>query len=167
MLLAHLEYQLDNSILTQRTLRLRVGADDVAQACDRATRKLAPKVQANGFRKGRAPLEAVRRQFWSRIAAESFDELRRAAIDQSMQHLEPADKPFLPPEVVERDKVKLRYAEPLEFAVKYLIDPTGISASPRQPESAQGAAQPGSAIDHPALQAPGIPRGPALPQIPQ
>ncbi len=55
MQIAHLEFQLDESIPTQRTLRLRIGAQDICIFMDRVAAKLKPDVSVPGFRKGKAP----------------------------------------------------------------------------------------------------------------
>ena len=166
MLIAHLEYALDNSIMTQRTLRLRVGRDDVAQCMDRVATKLRITSVVPGFRKGKAPLPLVRKHLQDRIAAEAFQELKRAGLDQVMKKLDDADKPFIPPEVLDEAKIKLKYGEELEFAVKYLIDPSGMSRNPQQPEFQQGAVVPGASVQQAMPQFPGAASGPGLPSIP-
>ncbi|MBN2081234.1 trigger factor family protein, partial [bacterium] len=152
MQIAHLEYKLDNTILTQRTLHLRVGAQDVRLAIDQAARKIRGEVEVPGFRKGKAPLAQVRKHHRERVHDEAFRELRKAAQDQVMKQLPDQDKPFIPPEVVDRDKVKLSYGKQLEFALKYMVDPAGVGKNPEQPEFDQGSVRPGSQISHPSGQ---------------
>jgi hypothetical protein len=166
MLLAHLEYVLDDSIMTQRTLRLRVGAGDVAQTLDRVAGKLQKTAVVPGFRKGRAPLARVRAHLQKRVAAEAFQELKRAALDQVLPKLGEADRPFIPPEVLDAEKVRLKYGQALEFAVKYLIDPSGMGRNPQQPQFEQGAVMPGAAAMAAEPSTPGLVRGPQLPAVP-
>ena len=167
MQIAHLEFQIDESILTQRTLRLRIGVGDVRVVMDRIARKLRDDLEVQGFRKGSAPLTKVLVHHQTRIAAEAFDELKRAAIDQVLKQLPDASQPFLPPEVIERDKVKVRYNRPLEFAVKYMVDPSGIGKNPENPIPQQGQVMGGHQIMQNQPGAMGIPQSPNLPQAPQ
>ena len=99
------------------------------------------------------------------MTARAFEELKSSALEQVFAKLEAKDKPLTPPEVMERDKLHIKAGAPLEFAVKYLIDPSAISSHPEQPDQ-QGAVLRGSQINHPAAHNMGIPRGPILPAIP-
>jgi hypothetical protein len=166
VLIAQLEYSLDNSIMTQRTLRLRIGAADVALALDRVAGRLRRTAVVPGFRRGKAPLARVRVHLQERVAAEAFQELKRAALDQVLKQLDEADRPFIPPEVLAEDKLRVRYGEELEFALKYLIDPTGMAQHPQQPQAGQGAVMPGAQTPQFGLQMPGAARGPGLPTLP-
>ena len=80
------------------------------------------------------------------------------------QKLDTKDKPLIPPEVLDRDKLLIKQSQPLEFAVKYLIDPSAISSQPEQPDQ-QGAVVRGSEVNHPVMKGMGIPLGPQLPAI--
>ena len=168
MPIAQLEYKLDSSILTQRTLHLRVGEADVRIFCDQEAFRLRRKVSVPGFRRGNAPLPLLRKHHWKRIEDRAFSELKRAALEQVFSLLQKPDQPFLPPEVLQPNGIKLHYGQPLEFAVKYLTDPTSITTNPQIPQPQQGAVIPGHQIQHPALGGQGIPEGPRLPnaQIP-
>lgn len=167
MQIAQLEFQLDDSILTQRTLRLRIGTHDVKLAVDRAAGKLRKEVEVPGFRMGKAPLALVRKHHRRRVNGDAFQELKQAAIEQVLKQLPDKDQPFLPPEVLERDKVKVWYGRSLELAVKYMVDPAGLGKNPEQPAQQQGAVIPGSQVNHPAAGPMGVPSGPQLPSAPQ
>lgn len=199
--IAELEFALDDSILTQRVLWLRIGARDVCDFADRASMKLRAKVPLQGFRRNRAPLSVVRKHYWPRLREQTFAELKRAALQQVFKLLDEKDQPFLPPEVVLDRELpeavrtfreplaahpklaplpltasangsqglhpakRLKYGEPLQFAVKYLVDPGGMAKSPEAPN-----VQAGGLVQ---LQQPGqtgmpmgVPAGPALPSIP-
>jgi FKBP-type peptidyl-prolyl cis-trans isomerase (trigger factor) len=165
MFISQLEYALDDSILTQRTLRLRIGAEDVALFCNQAAAKLKDKAVVPGFRKGKAPLARVKAHLRDALHARVFEELKSSAIEQVFAKLDAKDKPLIPPEVLERDKVHIRDGKPLEFAVKYLIDPSAISSQPEQPDQ-QGALLRGNEVNHPVTRGMGIPMGPDLPLPP-
>jgi hypothetical protein len=164
MLIAQLEYALDDSILSQRTLRLRIGAEDVALACRREASELKPKAIVPGFRKGKAPLGRVLTHMWDKITPRAFEKLKSAALEQVLSKLEAKDKPLTPPEVLEGEKITIKDGEPLEFGVKYLIDPSAISSHPEQPDQ-QGAVVRGSEVNHPVTRGMGIPLGPQLPGV--
>lgn len=166
MQIAQLEFQLDNSILTQRKLRLRIGAQDVIIAINQAATKLKPDVSAPGYRKGKAPLGLIRKHHAKRVKHDAFEELRKAAIEQVLKQLPKQDQPFLPPEVQDRNKVLVSYGKPLTFEVHYMIDPTGVGQNPEQPQQDQGGVMSGYQVDHPARGSMGIPGGPQMPQMP-
>ena len=168
MQLAQLQYRLDDAILSQRTLHIRVGEIDVCQAMDRAVSRIRRKVAVPGFRKGKAPAKVVRAHHSAYVENAAFEDLRQAALEQVVKKLEPKDRPFLPAEVVDRDKLRLEYGKPLEFSVQYLVDPSGMSASPEQPGQqfnplAQVHAR---ASAGPAVGVPGAPRLPSVPTPP-
>lgn len=164
MFIAQLEYALDDSILTQRILRLRIGAEDVALFCNQAAAKLQGKAVVPGFRRGKAPLKRVVSHLWTEVTARAFDELKSSALEQVFQKLDAKDKPLIPPEVLDRDKLSIKQGQQLEFAVKYLIDPSAISSQPEQPDQ-QGAVVRGSEVNHPVTRGMGIPLGPELPSL--
>ena len=166
MQIAQLEYQLDNAILTKRKLRLRIGAMDVVMAMDQVAGRLKPDVSVPGYRKGKAPLPLIRKHHAKRVKHEAFEELRKAAVEQVLKQLPKADQPFLPPEVLERDKVLVTYNKPLTFEVQYMIDPTGVGQNPEHPQPEQGAVLPGSQIQSHATGPMGIPQGPQAPGAP-
>jgi FKBP-type peptidyl-prolyl cis-trans isomerase (trigger factor) len=165
MQIAELEYLLEDAIPTQRTLHLRIGEPDVRLACEREAQLLQPKAVVPGFRKGRAPLKRILVHHWPEISTRAFSALRQAAEEQVFAKLEPQDKPFTPPEVLEPGKIVLKLDQPLEFSLKYLVDPTLIGAHPEQPEQ-QGAVLRGNEMQPPRAQPLGIPLGPRLPSIP-
>lgn len=166
MQIAHLEFKLDSSILTQRKLYFRIGPHDVSLALDQAARKIRDEVSAPGFRKGKAPVALIRKHHRKRVHGDAFNELRQAAQDQVFKQLEDRDKPFLPTEMIDREKLKLRYGRPLEFGIKYMVDPAGIGQRPEHPQPEQGAVIPGAQVNHSAVGPPGVPAGPQLPSAP-
>lgn len=164
MLIAQLQYQLDNSILTQRTLHLRIGEGDVRVYCDIEADKLQDKLSVPGFRRGRAPLILMRKVNWKHVQPRAFAELKRDALEQVFRLLDKADQPLTPPEVLAESQLRMRYGQALEFAVKYLVDPSGLSANPQQPQALANVAPPISAALAGLPQ--GVPSGPQLPSLP-
>jgi hypothetical protein len=175
--LAQLQYKLDDSILTQRALHIRIGEVDTRVAIDRAAQQLKPRVEVPGFRKGKAPLARVRTHHRARIEAMAFSELKSAALEQVFKQLEAKDKPFLPPEVVEPESVRLRYGKELEFQVRYMVDPSGIGSRPEQAgehfdplreiHSRVATGLPQGIPGGPKLPAvPNVPSAPGMPQLP-
>jgi hypothetical protein len=163
--LVQLQYGLDDAILSQRTLYIRVGEADVRQAMDRAVSRIRRKAVVPGFRKGKAPAKVVRAHHSAYVENRAFEEIRQAAMEQIVKKLEAKDRPFLPTEVVDRDSVRLAYGKPLEFSVQYLVDPSGMSSRPEQPgQQFNPLAQLHARVS--AGPAMGIPGGPALPAIP-
>jgi FKBP-type peptidyl-prolyl cis-trans isomerase (trigger factor) len=163
--IAHLEFQLDDSVLTQRILRLRVGAEDVSRAMDRVAKKIQPEVSVPGFRKGKGPTHLIRKHFGGRISAEVIEELKRAALEQVLPQVKEEDKPFIPPDLLDRDNIRLRYGQPLEFAIRYLVDP---SARDSQPEAKHDEFDPLSGLHQQNSRSlpTGVPGGPRLPSAP-
>jgi hypothetical protein len=160
--IVQLQYKLDDSVMTQRTLHIRVGESDVKMFMDRVTQRLKQKAEVPGFRRGKAPLPVVRKHYMARVKALAFEDLRYAAVDQAVSKLEEKDRPFLPPEVVNRDKVKIEYGEALEFQVSYLIEPSGIAKRPDKPHLKFD-----PLADLHNRNAPGLPRGiPSAPRVP-
>jgi hypothetical protein len=147
-------------------LRLRIGAADVALACEHAARELQATAAVPGFHTGKAPLALIRKHHAARVEAGAFSSLKHDALEQVFAKLPEKDRPFTPPEVPEQKSIKLQHNRPLEFAVKYLVDPTGLSRQPEHPEAEQGATLPGSQVQHPILHTMGIPLGPRLPAVP-
>ena len=165
MPIAELKYLLEDAIPTQRTLRLRIGPSDVRLACEHEAQLLKPKAVVPGFRKGRAPLQRILLHLWDEVSARALRELRRVAEEQVFAKLEQKDKPFTPPELLAPEKIVLKLHQPLEFSLKYLVDPALIGSSPEQPDQ-QGAVVRGNEVQQPRAQPLGIPLGPRLPSIP-
>jgi hypothetical protein len=162
MQIAELQYQLDDSIPVQRILRLKVGATDVCIFMDRAASELRKEVVVPGFRKGKGPLWMVRKQYSKQVGARAFQEIKQASFDQALKLLRDEDQPFLPPENVDGEGSAITYGKPLEFAVRYLIDPSGISKSPEQPTTGFDPLRPADVGRSTPLPM-GVPAGPTLP----
>jgi hypothetical protein len=165
MQIAELRFQLDDSLPVQRILRLMVGTDDVSACIDRIAGELREKVAVPGFRKGKGPLWLVRRHYAKQVGAKAFEELKRAALDQVIKQLKDEDKPFLPPELLEGQDTRIKYGMPLEFGLRYLVDPSGMG---KNPEAPQAGFDPMAATQRamPSGRPLGVPEGPRLPSAP-
>ncbi len=86
-------------------------------------------------------------------------------MEQVQGQLKDEDKPFIPPELVDRDKLRVIYGAPLEFALKYLVDPSGIG---NRPEAKHDEFDPLAAVHQQTQRRlpTGVPTGPQIPAAP-
>ena len=163
--LVQLAFNIDKSIPSKRTLQLRFGPHDVQAALHQAAAKLRPKVEVPGFRKGKAPIAQVLRHHRARVQVNAVSTLRQSALDEILPKLEQGDQPLTPPKP-EGTPPRLRRGQGATMSVSYLVDPTGISRNPENPQAGQGAVIPGTQALASIPQPMGIPAGPKLPQAP-
>jgi trigger factor len=79
----------------ERRLQISVSAAKVADAKDRATRRVAQQVRLPGFRPGKAPAAVVRKKFATEIEQEAIEQLMREAYASVIESekLEPVTQP--------------------------------------------------------------------------
>src|SRR5579862_5239510 len=79
----------------ERRLQISVSPDRVADARERATRRVAQQVRLPGFRPGKAPAAVIRKKFATEIQQEALDALMREAYQSVIEteHLEPVTQP--------------------------------------------------------------------------
>ncbi len=79
----------------ERHLKISVSAAKVADAKERAARRVAQQVRLPGFRPGKAPAAVVRRKFAGEIQQEAIEQLMREAYDSVIESekLEPVTQP--------------------------------------------------------------------------
>jgi trigger factor len=79
----------------ERRLQISVSADNVADAKERAARRVAQQVRLPGFRPGKAPAAVVRKKFASEIQQEALEALMREAYQSVIEteKLEPVTQP--------------------------------------------------------------------------
>lgn len=79
----------------ERRLQISVSATRVAEAKERAAKRVAQTVRLPGFRPGKAPAAVVRKKFAQEIEAEALDQLMREAYTSVLESekLEPITQP--------------------------------------------------------------------------
>ncbi len=79
----------------ERRLQISVSASHVAEAKERAAKRVAQTVRLPGFRVGKAPAAVVRKKFAQEIEAEAVDQLMREAYTHVIESekLEPITQP--------------------------------------------------------------------------
>jgi trigger factor len=79
----------------ERRLQISVSAAKVADAKERATRRVAQQVRLPGFRPGKAPAAVVRKKFATEIEQEAIEQLMREAYASVIESekLEPVTQP--------------------------------------------------------------------------
>jgi trigger factor len=102
----------------ERRLQISVSADNVADAKERATRRVAQQVRLPGFRPGKAPAAVVRKKFASEIQQEALEALMREAYQSVIEteQLEPITQPHA-------HDVKFAEGEALTFELHCEVKP--------------------------------------------
>ena len=102
----------------ERRLSISVSADRVADARERAAKRVAQKVRLPGFRPGKAPAAVVRKKFAEEIKQEALDTLMREAYQSVIEteKLEPITQPHA-------HDVKYDDGQPLTFELHCEVKP--------------------------------------------
>ena len=102
----------------ERRLQISVSADNVADAKERAARRVAQQVRLPGFRPGKAPPAVVRKKFASEIQQEALESLMREAYRSAIEteQLEPVTQPHA-------HDVKFAEGEALTFELHCEVKP--------------------------------------------
>jgi trigger factor len=79
----------------ERRLQISVAASAVAEAKEKATRRVAQQVRLPGFRVGKAPAAVVKKKYAQEIEQEAIDQLMREAYQSVIESekLEPITQP--------------------------------------------------------------------------
>ncbi|MGH7655601.1 MAG: trigger factor [Gemmatimonadaceae bacterium] len=102
----------------ERRLGISVAASRVADAKDRATRRVAGQVRLPGFRPGKAPTAVIKKKFQSEIEQEALESLMREAYQTVLESekLEPVTQPHA-------HDVKYEEGQPLTFELHCEVKP--------------------------------------------
>jgi trigger factor len=102
----------------ERRLGISVSATRVADAKERATRRVAGKVRLPGFRPGKAPAGVVKKKFAEEIQQEALESLMREAYEAVLESekLEPVTQPHA-------HDVKFEEGQPLTFELHCEVKP--------------------------------------------
>ena len=103
----------------ERRLQISVSASKVADAKERATRRVAQQVRLPGFRPGKAPAAVVRKKFATEIEQEAIEQLMREAYASVIESekLEPVTQPHA-------HDVNVAADGPLTFELHCEVKPT-------------------------------------------
>ena len=103
----------------ERRLQISVSAAKVADAKERATRRVAKQVRLPGFRPGKAPTAVVRKKFSTEIEQEAIEQLMREAYASVIESekLEPVTQPHA-------HDVNVAADGPLTFELHCEVKPT-------------------------------------------
>lgn len=102
----------------ERRLGISIAAASVADAKERATRRVAGQVRLPGFRPGKAPANVVKKKFHSEIEQEALETLMREAYQSVLESekLEPVTQPHA-------HDVKFEEGQPLTFELHCEVKP--------------------------------------------
>jgi trigger factor len=102
----------------ERRLQVSVAASRVADARERATRRVAGQVRLPGFRPGKAPAAVVRKKFADEIQQEALESLMREAYQSVLESekLDPVTQPHA-------HDVKFEEGQPLTFELHCEVKP--------------------------------------------
>jgi trigger factor len=102
----------------ERRLQVSIAASLVADAKEKATRRVAGKVRLPGFRPGKAPAAVVRKKFADEIQQEALESLMRDAYQSVLESekLEPVTQPHA-------HDVKFEDGKPLTFELHCEVKP--------------------------------------------
>lgn len=103
----------------ERRLQISVSASKVADAQDRAARRVGQQVRIPGFRPGKAPAAVIRKKYASAILQEAFD----ALMDEAYRTVIETEKLELITQPHAHD-VKFAEGEPLTFELHCEVKPT-------------------------------------------
>jgi trigger factor len=102
----------------ERRLGISISASHVADAKERATKRVAGQVRLPGFRPGKAPAAVVKKKFADEIQQEALESLMREAYQSVLESekLEPVTQPHA-------HDVKFEEGEPLTFELHCEVKP--------------------------------------------
>lgn len=107
----------------ERRLQISVAASAVAEAKEKATRRVAQQVRLPGFRVGKAPAAVVKKKFAQEIEQEAIDQLMREAYQSVIESekLEPVTQPHAH-DVVYKDGEALTFELHCEVKPEITLD---------------------------------------------
>jgi len=122
----HYEIISDEKTPIERTIRLKVLPEYVADFWKKELKRVSGEAQIPGFRKGKAPSKVVenhvgREEIWKQVR----DDVAWAVVDEIVNQAD--KKPLVPPELdfddVGDDTGVWKPGESLEFTMKYFLPP--------------------------------------------
>ncbi|HXG01521.1 MAG TPA: trigger factor family protein, partial [Bacteroidota bacterium] len=94
-------------------------AEELQPHFERAYKKAAPNIEVRGFRKGKVPLDLIKKLYGEAIEQEALDDIANDSFREAMteRNIEPIGRP----EMVDMD---FRRGEHFRFKVQYEVTPT-------------------------------------------
>jgi trigger factor len=102
----------------QQEVEIQLSNEELQPSFDKAYAKYRAKAELKGFRKGKAPMEIIRRLYGEAIEHEALDEIANDAFHKSME--ERNVRPLGTPSMTDMD---FKRGERLQFKIKYEVKP--------------------------------------------
>lgn len=103
----------------QREAEISLTAEELQPHFERAYRKAAPQIEVRGFRKGKVPLEMIKKLYGEAIENDALDDIANDSFRAVLQekHIEPIGQPAM----VDMD---FKRGEHFRFKIQYEVKPT-------------------------------------------
>lgn len=102
----------------QQEVEIQLSPEELQPSFDKAYAKYRAKAELKGFRKGKAPMEMIRRLYGEAIEHEALDEIANDAFHNAME--ERNVRPLGTPSMTDMD---FKRGERLQFKIKYEVKP--------------------------------------------
>ena len=103
---------------TEREAAFELSGEDLQPHFDRAYEKFRPKAELKGFRKGKAPLEMIKKIYGEAIEHDALDEIANALFRDAM-----TDRKIQPLGTPSMTKMDFKRKEKLEFTITFEVKP--------------------------------------------
>ncbi len=102
----------------QHEAEILLTAEELQPHFERAYRQVAPKIEVRGFRKGKVPLEMIKKLYGEAIENDALDEIANDSFRSAMEekHIEPIGQPAM----VNRD---FQRGQHFRFTIQYEVKP--------------------------------------------
>ncbi len=103
----------------QREAEIVLTAEELQPHFERAYKKVAPQIEVRGFRKGKVPLEMIKKLYGEAIENDALDDIANDSFRSAMeeQHIEPLGQPAM----VNMD---FQRGQHFRFTIQYEVKPT-------------------------------------------
>ncbi len=103
---------------TKKSLTVEIPADEVARETERSARELAKKIQLPGFRRGKVPVEMIKKRFADELKGDVVESLIQEAVTSALKEKEliPLGRPRI-------EDLKAEAGAPISFRVDLEVRP--------------------------------------------
>lgn len=103
----------------QREAEIFLTAEELQPLFERAYKKVAPQIEVRGFRKGKVPLEMIKKLYGEAIEQDALDDIANDSFRSAMEekHIEPLGQPAM----VNMD---FQRGQHFRFTIQYEVKPT-------------------------------------------